>query len=199
MLPPTPFSSLPSISFFFSSSSSFLPHVYAPPLKHSRRRQQILAEPGHHGWSRQTVNIMFLKVPLSNCSSYIVFAFLHFPSSILLPDQIEVDIAVVELGVDMLVYQSLAFFIVVLTDIGHRDGRGGRTYFSDFPGRQWWIQSLVWLYTVMMVTWPGQSTQDITFRHYGNLCFMKTVHKPLVNLHYSSLFQTLSLETLLWV
>ena len=80
--------------------------------------------------------MMLLKVPLPNCSSYFVFTFLHFPSSILLPDQIEVDIAVVELGVDMLVYQSLTFFIVVLTDVGHRDGRGGRTYFSDFPGRQ---------------------------------------------------------------
>ena len=79
---------------------------------------------------------MFLKVPLPNFSSYFVFTFLHFPSFFLLPDQIEVDIAVVELGVDMLVYQSLAFLIVVLTDVGHRDGRGGRTYFSDFPGRQ---------------------------------------------------------------
>ena len=79
---------------------------------------------------------MFLKVPLSNCSSYIVFAFLHFPSSILLPDQIEVDVAVVELGVDMLVYQSLAFLIVVLTDVGHRDRKGVRSYFCDFPGRQ---------------------------------------------------------------
>ena len=79
---------------------------------------------------------MFLKVPLSNCSSYIVFTFLHFPSSILLPDQIEVDVAVVELGVDMLVYQSLAFLIVVLTDVGHRDGREGISYFSDFPRRQ---------------------------------------------------------------
>ena len=191
MLPPTPFSSLPSISFFFSSSSSFLPHVYAPPLKHSRRRQQILAEPGHHGWSRQTVNIMFLKVPLLNCSSYIVFAFLHFPSSILLPDQIEVEIAVVELGVDMLVYQSLAFLIVVLTDVGHRDGRGGRTYFSDFPGRQWWIQSLVWLYTVMMVPWPGQSTQYISSSHYGNLSFMYQLFKRVCKVAMEAITRSL--------
>ena len=76
---------------------------------------------------------MFLKVPLSNCSSYFVSTFLLFHSSFLLPDQIEVDVAVVELGVDMLVYQSLAFLIVVLTDVGHRDGRKGISYFSDFP------------------------------------------------------------------
>ena len=84
MLPPTPFSSLPSISFFFSSSSSFLPHVYAPPLKHSRRRQQILAEPGHRGWSRQTVSKY--NVSQNSITKLFLLLRLHFPTfSFILP------------------------------------------------------------------------------------------------------------------